>query len=39
MSEDAEQKLVFDDKLSTPLGKRDQAIILLALRLGVRATF
>lgn len=36
ISKDAEQKLVSDDKLSTPLGKRDQAIILLALRLGVR---
>jgi integrase len=36
ISKDAEQKLISDDKLSTPLGKRDQAIILLALRLGVR---
>lgn len=36
ISHDAEQKLVSNDKLSTPLGKRDQAMILLALRLGVR---
>ena len=36
ISKDAERKLLSDDKLSTPLGKRDQAIILLALRLGVR---
>jgi len=32
----AEQKLISTDKLSEPLGKRDQAMILLALRLGVR---
>lgn len=36
ISKDAEQRLVSNDKLSAPLGKRDQAIILLALRLGVR---
>lgn len=32
----AEQKLISNDKLSEPLGKRDQAMLLLALRLGVR---
>lgn len=36
ISHDAEQKLISNDKLSAPLGKRDQAMILLALRLGVR---
>lgn len=36
ISQDAEQKLISNDKLSAPLGKRDQAMILLALRLGVR---
>jgi integrase len=36
ISKDAEEKLTSNDKLSTPLGKRDQAMILLALRLGVR---
>lgn len=36
ISKDAEQRLVSNDKLSAPLGKRDQAIILLALRLGLR---
>jgi integrase len=36
ISKDAEKELVSNDKLSTPLGKRDQAMILLALRLGVR---
>ena len=32
----AEQKLISSDKLSKPLGKRDQAMLLLALRLGLR---
>jgi integrase len=36
ISHKAEQKLISTDKLSDPLGKRDQAMILLALRLGVR---
>lgn len=36
ISHEAEQKLISNDKLSDPLGKRDQAMILLALRLGVR---
>jgi integrase len=36
ISKDAEKELVSDGKLSTPLGKRDQAMILLALRLGLR---
>lgn len=36
ISHKAEQKLISNDKLSEPLGKRDQAMILLALRLGVR---
>lgn len=36
LSPEAEQKLISDDKLSDPLGKRDQAMILLALRLGMR---
>jgi integrase len=36
ISQDAEQKLISNDKLSAPLGKRDQAMILLALRLGMR---
>lgn len=36
ISREAEQKLISNDKLSEPLGKRDQAMILLALRLGVR---
>jgi integrase len=36
ISHDAEQKLISNEKLSAPLGKRDQAMILLALRLGMR---
>jgi integrase len=36
ISHKAEQKLISNDKLSDPLGKRNQAMILLALRLGVR---
>lgn len=36
ISRKAKQKLISNDKLSDPLGKRDQAMILLALRLGVR---
>lgn len=36
ISRKAEQKLISNDKLADPLGKRDQAMILLALRLGVR---
>lgn len=38
ISPKAERKLVSNDKLSEPLGKRDQAMILLALRLGVRSS-
>lgn len=36
ISHEAEQKLISNEKLSDPLGKRDQAMILLALRLGMR---
>jgi integrase len=36
ISHEAEQKLISIDKLPEPLGKRDQAMILLALRLGMR---
>ncbi|MFY3790313.1 tyrosine-type recombinase/integrase [Ureibacillus sp. MALMAid1270] len=36
ISKNAEKELISNGKLITPLGKRDQAIILLALRLGVR---
>jgi len=38
ISHKAEQHLTSSDKLSEPLGKRDQAMILLALRLGVRCS-
>jgi integrase len=36
ISPKAEQKLISNEKLSDPLGKRNQAMILLALRLGMR---
>ena len=38
ISQKAEQKLISKEKLSDPLGKRDQAMILLALRLGIRCS-
>ncbi len=36
ISHKAEEKLISADKFSEPLGKRDQAMLLLALRLGIR---
>ena len=38
ISKKAESRLLSKEKLSTPLGKRDYAMILLALRLGLRSS-
>jgi len=38
ISKKAESKLLSREKLATPLGKRDYAMILLALRLGLRSS-
>ena len=38
ISKKTESKLLSEDKISTPLGKRDHAMILLALRLGLRSS-